>query len=99
MVKEVASVSAEQETMIHSMVEKTMNFSDPVFSLVGRRIQSNIRHQLEKGYIKKESLGSHGLDVISKELEKISKAIHSFAKHNKSVYVNYYDEILTALIQ
>lgn len=91
-------VSVEQESIIKSMVEKTVSFTDPVYSLICRRMQTNVMNELEKGVFRKESLASHGLDTVSNELENLSKKIHLLAKHNKDVYVQHYDLILNSLI-
>lgn len=92
------TVSEEQEKIIATMVGKTLSFSDAVYSLISRRMQAALRHQLEKGTFKKESLVSHGLDTVGKELEGLSLKLALLAKHNKEVYVKHYDRILTSLI-
>ena len=91
-------VSSEQESILKNMVEKTVSFSDPVYSLICRRMQTNIMNELDKGVFRKESLISHGLDTVSNELESLSKKIYLLAKHNKDVYVQHYDMILNSLI-
>lgn len=92
-------LSDEQETIMKNMVEKTVSFSDAVYSLISRRMQTNIRQELEKGVFKSESLTRHGLDTVGKELETLSRKICLLAKHNKEVYVKHYDRILKSLVQ
>jgi hypothetical protein len=96
--KKKGVLSEEQKTLITSMVDKTLHFNDPVYSLISRRMQANIKHQLEKGLFKKESLSSHGLDLVATELESLSKRIYVLADHNKKVYAHHYDVILSELI-
>ncbi|TPX57192.1 hypothetical protein SpCBS45565_g08253 [Spizellomyces sp. 'palustris'] len=92
-------LSVEQESLIRSMVEKTLSYRDPVFSLLSRRIQISIRHQLEKGVFKRESLASHGLDIVQSELESLSRRVCLLAKHNKEVYAKHYDTFLEKVVQ
>ncbi|KAI9092367.1 T-complex 11 [Phlyctochytrium arcticum] len=92
-------ISSEQETLIRNMVEKTLSYKDPVFSLLNRRIQTAIKYQLEKGQFKSESLASHGLDCVEKELQELSVRICRLAKHNKEVYAKHYDDILSKTVQ
>ncbi|KND03158.1 uncharacterized protein SPPG_09000 [Spizellomyces punctatus DAOM BR117] len=92
-------LSVEQESLIRSMVEKTLSYRDPVFSLLSRRIQFAIRHQLEKGVFKRESLASHGLDIVQSELESLSRRVCLLAKHNKEVYAKNYDSFLEKVVQ
>ncbi|KAI8824961.1 T-complex 11 [Fimicolochytrium jonesii] len=94
-----APLSAEQETVIKNMVEKTLSYKDPVFSLISRRVQAAIRYQLEKGTFKRESLASAGLDIVQTELEALSLRIALLAKHNKEVYARHYDTILSEMVQ
>lgn len=96
--KTITSINAEQETMIRNMVGKTVSFNDGVFSLISRRMQTIIRHQMEKTTFKKDSLASYGLDTIESELENVSRRIYLLVKHNKQVYVNHYDSILQLFI-
>lgn len=92
-------VSSEQQTVIRNMVDKTLSFSDTVYSLISRRMQLVIRSQMERGVFKKDSLASYGLDMVAEELESVSKRICLLARHNKEVYVSHYDRILKDLIQ
>lgn len=96
--KNISTINAEQETLISNMVEKTVSFNDGVFSLISRRMQTIVRHQMEKSTFKKESLSSYGLDTIESELENLSRRIYLLVKHNKEVYVNHYDSILKLFI-
>lgn len=93
------NLTPEQETLIRTMVEKTLAYRDPVFSLVSRRIQAAIRYQLEKGQFRRESLASAGLDSVGTELETLSRKICLLAKHNKDVYAKHYDELLAKIVQ
>ncbi|KAI8999453.1 T-complex 11 [Gaertneriomyces semiglobifer] len=94
----VKKLSVDQEGLLRSMVEKTLSYRDPVFSLISRRVQTCIRQQLEKGQFRRDSLPSQGLDVIQKELESLSLKICLLAKHNKQVYAEHYDRILAKLV-
>ncbi|KAJ3158438.1 hypothetical protein HDU86_002907 [Geranomyces michiganensis] len=94
-----ARLTAEQETVIANMVEKTLSFKDPVFNLLSRRIAAAVRGHIEKGIFKRESLQSAGLDSVQAELEKLSFSIARLAKHNKEVYAKHYDAILGAALQ
>jgi hypothetical protein len=96
--KTVTTITPDQETMIRNMVEKTVSFNDGIFSLISRRMQTIIRHQMEKSTFKQESLASYGLDTIASELENLSRRIYLLVKHNKEVYVNHYDSILNLFI-
>ena len=96
--KAAGTISPEQESLVRNMVEKTVSFNDGVFSLISRRMQTIIRHQMEKTTFKKESLASYGLDSIESELENLSRRIYLLANHNKQVYVNHYDDILKLFI-
>lgn len=95
---ESKTLTPEQETLIKTMVDKTVSFKDPVYSLLNRRMQATIKSHMEKQAFKKTSLSSHGLDMIGDELEKLSLKIVALAQHNRQVYVQHYDTILKALI-
>eukprot|EP00842_Homolaphlyctis_polyrhiza_P000700 jgi/Hompol1/1630/HPOL_005677-RA len=95
----VVILTSEQEALIRNMVDKTLSSRDPVFTLISRRIQSSLRQHLERGQFRRDSLASHGLDLVSAELENLSSRIYTLAKHNKEVYSSYYDDILRSLIQ
>ncbi|RKO91645.1 T-complex 11 [Blyttiomyces helicus] len=93
-----AALTPEKETMIRTMVDKTLSARDAIFSLLSRRVQAAIRGQLEKGHFKREALVSHGLDLVQVELEKLSRSIALLAKHNKMVHAAHYDGILRQII-
>lgn len=87
-------LTPEQEQLVKTMVEKTLSYKDPIYSLLSRRIQTTIKNNLNTGVFKRESLASHGLELLQVELEDLSRRIILLAKHNKQVYAKYYDEIL-----
>jgi T-complex protein 11 len=91
-------VTSEEEAMIKAMVEKTVSFRDPLFSLLTRRIQSVVKVHLERDVFRAETLKRHGLDVVVAELEKLSGSIVSLAGHNKKVHYRHYNAILEKLI-
>jgi len=80
--------------MVRTMVEKTLSYKDTVYLLLNRRIVSSIRQQLNNGRFRRDSLSSSGLDVVQGQLEKLSKRVFLLAKHNRSVYAPWYDEII-----
>lgn len=91
-------VSSEQKKMIAAMVEKTFSFKDTVYSMLSRRICSHIKNQLTTGLFRKEALASHGLDLISTELEELSKKMTFLARHNKQVFAKYYDDAIQKVV-
>ncbi|KAJ3085810.1 hypothetical protein HK102_013808 [Quaeritorhiza haematococci] len=91
-------LSEEQIQLIKTMVNKTLSFKDPVYSLLSRRIVAVVKSQLVNGSFRREGLVSAGLDVVAQELEAFSRKILFLASHNKEVYAKFYDDILKAMI-
>ncbi|OAJ36478.1 hypothetical protein BDEG_20644 [Batrachochytrium dendrobatidis JEL423] len=92
------TLTEEQENMIRSMVTKTLSSKDPVYTLLSRRVQMTLKQHLDRGVFGKNSLASHGLDLVADELEQVSTRLYVLASHNKDVYAEYYDEILRDVI-
>lgn len=90
-------LSADQESMIKSMVEKTLTFKDTVYSLLNRRISQSIRSHLISGRVRRDS--NSGLEIVQKEVDSISDRLFIFAKHNRSVFAPWYDQIISQSIQ
>lgn len=90
---ETAEVSENEREMVRAMVDKTVSYKDPLFSLLSRRINSVISNHLEKGKFRAEVLKRHGLDVIEKELESLSTSIVTLCVHNKKVQYKHYSAI------
>ncbi|KAJ3355757.1 hypothetical protein HDU91_005649 [Kappamyces sp. JEL0680] len=86
-------VSGDQETLIHSMVEKTLSHKDPFFSVLSRRMERIVRVALEKEF-KHDSLKKNGLELIASEFEPLVKRIDALAQHNRDVYGAHYNAIL-----
>lgn len=95
--QKLKEVSPEQETLIQSMVEKTLSHKDPFFSVLSRRIERLVRVALEKDF-KKEALKKNGLDLIENEFEPLVNKICILARHNRAVYNEHYDSILNKYV-
>ncbi|KAJ3019403.1 hypothetical protein HKX48_002102 [Thoreauomyces humboldtii] len=93
-----STLPSDQEAVVRSMVEKTLAHKDPVFALLARRTQATLRHTMDKGVFKRESLASAGLDVVQTELEGLAIRVARLAKHNKEVYAAHYDAILASAL-
>ncbi|KAI9207114.1 T-complex protein 11-domain-containing protein [Polychytrium aggregatum] len=88
------TLTPEQKQLIQQMVEKTLSYKDPVYTLLSRRVQSIARAQLTGGVFKRDSLASHGLDIVQTELEELVTKFVLLTKHTKEVHAKYYDDIL-----
>jgi hypothetical protein len=87
-----SSLSSETQSLVKSMVSKTLSQSDKVFSLLSRRIQSVVKQHLQTGqFPKKETLAQYG---VAKELEQLSKKICVLGRYNREVYASWYDTII-----
>ncbi|KAI9140488.1 T-complex 11 [Paraphysoderma sedebokerense] len=93
------SLDASQESFITTMISKTLNTKDKLYSILSRRIQTTIKNHLSSGKFKKDGLSAAGLDVVEKELEGVSEKVYRLAKHNKEVYREWYDQILRGFVQ
>ena len=91
-------LTQEQNEMMKNIVEKTLSAKDPVFSLLKRRIHAVVKSTVERGQIRLESLASHGLDLVEKELDSLSRRAYLLAKHNKEVHATHYNTILSSII-
>ncbi|CAG8567505.1 12242_t:CDS:2, partial [Funneliformis mosseae] len=90
-----SSLSPETQTLVKSMVSKTLSQSDKVFSILSRRIQSIIKQHLQTGqFPKSETLAQYGVFTVSKELEQLSKKICVLGRYNREVYASWYDTII-----
>jgi len=92
------TLSDQVQAMITTMVDKTLSAKDPVYSIVKRRIHGIVKSAIDKGQIRMTSLASHGLDILEKELDSISRKCYLLAKHNKQVHSEHYNSILRSLI-
>jgi hypothetical protein len=100
------SVTSEQETMIISMVEKTVSYKDAFFSVLSRRLERIVKDTLEKNsvansngnVIKSGALKKNGLEVIEKEFSALVERIGVLVKYNREVYGPLYDDILKKYI-
>lgn len=91
----VSFVNEDQQTLA-SIVSKTASGQNPVFNIVQRRLHAALKHWLQNYQSPSlESLTSHGLNFISKQLEELGRKLVFLAKHNKAVYAPWYDEILS----
>ncbi|CAG8812793.1 29744_t:CDS:2, partial [Racocetra persica] len=90
-----STLSSETQTLIKSMVSKTLSQSDKVFSLLSRRIQNIMKQHLQTGqFPKKETLAQHGVIAVAKELEQLSRKICILGRYNREVYAYWYDTII-----
>lgn len=90
----------ETQTLVKSMVSKTLSQSDKVFSLLSRRIQNIVKQHLQTGqFPKKETLTQHGVMAVSKELEQLSRKIFILGRYNREVYAHWYDAIIREQLQ
>ncbi|CAJ0765450.1 17586_t:CDS:2 [Entrophospora sp. SA101] len=90
-----SNISSETQSLVKSMVSKTLSQSDKVFSLLSRRIQSIIKQHLQTGqFPKKETLSQYGVLPVAKELEQLSRKIFILALYNREVYANWYDKVI-----
>ncbi|CAB5382069.1 unnamed protein product [Rhizophagus irregularis] len=79
-----SSLSPETQSLVKSMVSKTLSQSDKVFSLLSRRIQSVVKQHLQTGqFPKKETLAQYGVLTVARELEQLSKKICVLEKQIK----------------
>ncbi|CAG8608740.1 27989_t:CDS:2 [Dentiscutata erythropus] len=93
-------LSPETQTLIKSMVSKTLSQSDKVFSLLSRRIQNIVKQHIQTGqFPKKETLAQHGVIAVSKELEQLSRKITILGRYNREVYAYWYDSIIREQLQ
>jgi len=90
-------VSADQESLINSMVEKTLSHKDPFFSVLNRRMERLVKSSLEKE-LKPDALKKNGLELIQSEFNPLLQKIGALAKHNRDVYGAHYDQILKKYI-
>jgi len=86
------------ETLIKSMVERTLSHRDPVYSLISRRVQAIVRGVVEKGAFKREAVVSGGLEEVKAEIEGVAWKVARLAKHDKEVHGAWYDAILRELV-
>nr|KAJ3405964.1 T-complex protein 11 [Polyrhizophydium stewartii] len=91
-------LSQDQEGLIKNMVDKTLSYKDPVFTLLSRRVQAAVRQHMERGSFRRDALASHGLDLVGPELEDLSTRIVLLARHNKAVFAKHYDDSLRTFI-
>jgi hypothetical protein len=96
--QELKVVTPEQEQLVESMVEKTLSFKDPFFSILHRRIEKSVRISLDGTELTAVQCKKMGLDMVGDQLMKLVKSIVILAKHNKQVYAQHYDTILKSLI-
>ncbi|CAG8657283.1 16399_t:CDS:2 [Cetraspora pellucida] len=95
-----STLSSETQTLIKSMVSKTLSQSDKVFSLLSRRIQNIMKQHLQTGqFPKKETLTQHGVIAVAKELEQLSRKICILGRYNREVYAYWYDTIIREQLQ
>lgn len=92
MAKSSKSLTAEQEKLILTMVDKTLSYKDKVFSLLNRRILAAFKQQLNTGKYRKDP--NSGLDVVQCEVESLSHKVFLLAKHNRAVHARWYDELI-----
>lgn len=90
-------VSSEQETLVHSMVEKTLSYKDPFFSVLSRRMERLVKTSLEKEF-RQDALKKNGLELIDSEFTPLVKRITALAQHNRDVFGFHYDSILKKYI-
>ncbi|KAJ1332755.1 hypothetical protein BSLG_008384 [Batrachochytrium salamandrivorans] len=91
-------LTSEQETLIKTMVTKTLSNRDPVYMLLSRRVRMTLRQYLDHGVFRKDVLKKYGLDVVASELEDLSTRVFMLTKHNKNVHAAHYDDILRELV-
>ncbi|GET00023.1 T-complex protein 11-domain-containing protein [Rhizophagus clarus] len=90
-----SSLSSETQSLVKSMVSKTLSQSDKVFSLLSRRIQGVVKQHLQTGqFPKKETLAQYGVLTVAKELEQLSKKICVLGRYNREVYASWYDTVI-----
>jgi hypothetical protein len=95
------SVSPDQESLINSMVEKTLSYKDAFFSVLSRRLERIVKDAIEKGplgEIKPGVLKKNGLELVEIEFAPLLKRICMLAQHNRDVYGPFYDSILKKYI-
>ncbi|KAI8387531.1 T-complex protein 11-domain-containing protein [Blakeslea trispora] len=91
-----ANVRSERKAMVRTMVDKTINQTDTVYSLLSRRIASVIRNTIQNNqFVTEAVLTSNGLDPIRAQLQSISLKIQQLANHNRKVYSSWYNDIIT----
>ncbi|KAI8915884.1 T-complex protein 11-domain-containing protein [Gorgonomyces haynaldii] len=96
---EAEPVTEELKATVKQMLEKTVSYQDPLFSLLSRRIMSIVKVHLDRNVFKKETLQRHGLSVVEKELHELSNRIVVLCNHNKTVHYKHYNAILDKLTQ
>lgn len=99
-VSPTAPLPPDRQALIRSMVDKTLSYKDTVYSLLSRRLQAVMRGHLQGGHFpKKETIVSHGFEWVAKELEKLSSKVYVLAKHNREVYAQWYDDIISEIME
>nr|CAG8439011.1 15887_t:CDS:2 [Entrophospora candida] len=89
------TISFETQSLIKSMVSKTLSQSDKVFSLLSRKIQTIIKQHLQTGqFSKKETLAQYGILPVANELEQLSRKIFILALYNREIYAVWYDNLI-----
>ncbi|KAG9305080.1 hypothetical protein G9A89_007720 [Geosiphon pyriformis] len=93
------TLSAQNQSLIKSMVSKTLSQSDKVFSLLSRRIQTIVKQHLQTGqFPKQETLAQYGVLPVSKELEQLSTKICILGRYNREVYAQWYDLVIWEIL-
>ena len=88
-------MTPETQSLINSMVSKTLSQNDKVYSLLSRRVQTIVKTHLQSGqFPKPELLAQYGVASVAKELEALSKKIRILGRYNREVYAKWYDETI-----
>ncbi|RUS18704.1 T-complex protein 11-domain-containing protein [Endogone sp. FLAS-F59071] len=99
-VSPTAPLPPDRQALVRSMVDKTLSYKDTVYSLLSRRLQAVMRGHLQGGHFpKKETIVSHGFEWVAKELENLSAKVYVLAKHNREVYAQWYDDIISEIME
>lgn len=89
------TVSDEQESLVQSMVEKTLSHKDAFFSVLARRLERLVKGALEKeDKLDAHALRKNGLELVRDEFVPLVKRITLLAQHNRDVFGEHYDAIL-----
>ncbi|EPB89911.1 hypothetical protein HMPREF1544_03294 [Mucor circinelloides 1006PhL] len=90
------NVRPERREMVRTMVDKTVNHNDTVYSLLSRRVAMVIKSTVQNNkFVTDAVLSSNGLEHVRGHLQSISLKIQRLAHHHRKVYASWYSEIIT----
>ncbi|KAL0144061.1 T-complex protein 11-domain-containing protein [Mucor lusitanicus] len=89
------NVRPERREMVRTMVDKTVNHNDTVYSLLSRRVAMVIKSTVQTNkFVTDAVLSSNGLEHVRGHLQSISLKIQRLAHHHRKVYASWYSEII-----